>query len=125
MNTKQAVVAIVDDDPRLLDSLGNLLEAAGHAVRAFGSAGTLLAEEHLNSIDCLITDIDLPVIDGFELKRMAQEKWPDLPVILITGRHEFSSQRRVRELKAGSYFEKPFDGKKLLSAVADAITPRA
>jgi FixJ family two-component response regulator len=121
MSKKQAVVAIVDDDPRLLESLGNLLEAAGHAVHAFASARTLLAEEHLSNVDCLITDIDIPVIDGFELARMAHAQWPNLPVILITGRHEFSSQRRVRELKPGRYFEKPFDGKKLLSAIADAI----
>ena len=64
-------------------------------------------------------------IDGFELKRMAHAQRPDLPVILITGRHEFSRQRRVNELKPGRYFEKPFDGKKLLLAVAEATAARA
>ncbi len=125
MIAKQAIVAIVDDDPRLLESLEDLLESAGHSVHAFASAGAFLAEEQLDKIDCLITDIDIPLMDGFELKRRAIAQRPDLPVILITGRHEFSSQRRVVELKPGRYFEKPFDGQKLLSAVADAVRTSA
>lgn len=121
MNSHPTVVAIVDDDPRLLESLEDLLESAGHAVHTFSSAGTFLAQGRLSEIDCLITDIGMPVVDGFDLQRMVNAKRPDLPVIFITGRHEFASQRRVAELARGRFFQKPFDGQALLAAVDEIL----
>jgi FixJ family two-component response regulator len=116
---KSIIIAIVDDDQRLLDSLEDLLESAGYAVRAFSSAGALLDSSDLQDISCLITDIGMPGMDGFELQRVMSERRVDLPVILITGRHELAEQMQP---KAGWFFRKPFDGKALLAAIADALT---
>src|SRR5260370_33690902 len=80
------VVAVVDDDPRILESLESLLESAGHAVRLFTSATALLEQCGFAGIDCLISDIGMPCIDGFELQRLAHAARPELPVVLITGR---------------------------------------
>src|SRR5262249_28459416 len=88
MSTAKSLVAIVDDAPRLLESLEELLESAGHAVRAFSSAQTLLDSDALPDIDCLITDIGMPGMNGFDLQSLVSERRPDLPVFLITGRHE-------------------------------------
>ena len=86
MNKTRHVVAIVDDDPRLLESMGDLLESAGYVARSFSSAGSLLVNG-LSDLDLLITDIGMPGIDGFELRDLVLKSRPELPVFLITGRH--------------------------------------
>ena len=117
----KSIVAIVDDDQRLLESLGDLLESAGHAVRTFGSAQALLDSKDVGEIACLITDIGMPGIDGFELQRRMRKQRPDLPVILITGRHEIAERPQARHSR---FFRKPFDGQALLAAVGDALTEK-
>ncbi len=83
-----AIIAVVDDDPSILKSLEYLLESADHGVLAFGSAAALLESGCLAKIDCLISDIDMPVIDGFDLLRAVHEARPELPIVLITGHPE-------------------------------------
>jgi FixJ family two-component response regulator len=107
------VVAVVDDDTSMLQSLGDLLESAGYLVLLFPSATSLLDEVDLAGIDCLVTDIGMPVMDGLELKRIIHRRRSGLPVILITG-HEVTEERHV-------FFRKPFNGHELLTAVRDAI----
>src|SRR5262245_60259624 len=121
MSKPKSVVAIVDDDPRLLESLEELLESAGLAVRAFPSARALLESTALPEIDCLITDIGMPGIDGFELDRLMGERRPDVPVILITGRHEIAE---LPQANHNRFFRKPFDGQELLAAIGDALTEK-
>jgi FixJ family two-component response regulator len=112
------VVAVVDDDPRVLESLEELLESAGYAARSFSSAGSLLAGG-LSGVDLLITDIGMPGMGGFELRDVARKARPDLPVFLITGRHEIADQERAQGI--GGFFRKPFDADALLAAVANAL----
>jgi FixJ family two-component response regulator len=119
MPNAKSLVAVVDDDERMIESLENLLESAGYAVQAFSSAQTLLASSALPKINCLITDIGMPGMDGFELQRRMGEMRPDLPVIMITGRHEFVELPRS---KHSLLFRKPFDGQALLAAIGDALT---
>jgi len=114
-------IAVVDDDQRILESLGSLLESADYLVRPFASAAELLESGRLAAIDCLISDIDMPVMDGFELLRMVRAARPELPVILITGHPEMLN--RLPQEGPGHYrlFKKPFDGQELLTAVSDAL----
>src|SRR5688572_15081710 len=79
------VVAVVDDDHGILRSLEYLLESADYGVRLFASATELLDSDCLRRIDCLISDIDMPGMDGFELLRVINAARPGLPTILITG----------------------------------------
>jgi FixJ family two-component response regulator len=114
-------VAIVDDDPRLLESLEDLLESAGYAARSFPSAGSLLVDG-LSGVDVLITDIGMPGLDGFELRDVAMRARPDLPVFLITGRHEIADRGRAAGISG--FFRKPFDAQALLAAVGEALRDR-
>lgn len=115
------VVALVDDDPRMLESLEDLLESAGYAARSYSSAGALLACG-LSGVDVLITDIGMPGMDGFELRDRAQRESPGLPVFLITGRHEIADQGRAQGISG--FFRKPFDPGALLKAVRRALSNR-
>ncbi len=112
------VVAVVDDDARLLESLEELLESAGYVARGFSSGGALLAGG-LDGVDVLITDIGMPGMDGFELRDRVRSARPELPVFLITGRHELAEQARARD--ARGFFHKPFDAQALLAALRNAL----
>jgi FixJ family two-component response regulator len=112
------VVAVVDDDPRLLESLEELLESAGYLSRSFSSAQQLLISG-LSGLDVLITDIGMLGMNGFELRDLVKRARPDLPVFLITGRHEIADQDRAQGVSG--FFRKPFDAQALLAAVSDAL----
>jgi FixJ family two-component response regulator len=114
------VVAVVDDDHRALESLADLLEAAGYDVRLYSSASVLCERGGLSAIDCLISDIGMPDMNGIELRRVALSERPELPVILITARHELRAQYSSI-IECDRYFEKPFDGQQLLAAVRKAL----
>ena len=118
MSKREPVVAVVDDDPRLLESLEDLLESAGYTARSFSSARLLLVNG-LSGIDLLITDIGMSGMDGFELRDVVKKACPDLPVFMITGRHEIADQNRAQG--TSGFFRKPFDGQALLEAIGDAL----
>lgn len=113
------VVAIVDDDERTLASLSDLLEAAGFVVRAYSSA-TALIDCGLSDIDCLVSDIGMPGMNGFELRAIAGTQRPDLPVILITGRPNAASPA-TSDIDPARCFQKPCDGRKLVAAISAVI----
>jgi FixJ family two-component response regulator len=121
MHIEEFIVAVVDDDPRLIESLEDLLESAGYSVRSFRTAGSFLEDSvALSETDCLIADIGMPVIDGFELEKRVRQVRPELPVILITGRHEIADQQRAIA-QGNRFFRKPFDGQALLAAISQAL----
>jgi FixJ family two-component response regulator len=118
---RRPLIAIVDDDPRMLESLENLLESAGYRARLFSSAEALLVSG-LSGVDVLIADIGMPRVDGFQLRDLAKKARPDLPVFLITGRHEIADQGRAQGISG--FFRKPFDSQTLLAAVSGALQIR-
>ncbi len=118
MENTRPMIAVVDDDPRLLESLGELLESAGFNPCCFRSAEHLLVHG-LSDLDLLITDIGMPGIDGFELRDIIRKARPELPVFLVTGRHEIADQGRAQGISG--FFRKPFDAPSLLSAIAEAL----
>jgi len=118
MEKTRPIVAVVDDDPRLLESLEELLESAGYAACCFRSAEHLLTCG-LSNLDLLITDIGMPGTNGFELRDIVNKARPELPVFLVTGRHEIADQRRAKGVDG--FFRKPFDAPALLIAIGEAL----
>ena len=118
MSKQRPVVAVVDDDPRILESLEDLLESAGYVACSFSSARLLLING-LAGLDVLITDIGMSGMDGLELRDLVKKVRPDLPVFLITGRHEIADQGRAQGISG--FFRKPFDSQALLAAIGDAL----
>jgi FixJ family two-component response regulator len=109
---------VVDDDPGMLQSLESLLSSADYDVRLFSTATALLESDDLPDIDCLISDVAMPLVDGLELARAVQTARPALPLILITGRPDLLHRWRLDLPGHCRTFKKPFDGQELLSAVA-------
>jgi FixJ family two-component response regulator len=116
------IVAVVDDDQSVLRSLEYLLESADYVVRVFSSGKEFLDSGCVPEIDCLISDIDMPDMDGFRLLRLVQAAQPCLPTILITGYPDTLQRLPALSGSKPVCFAKPFRGTELLAAVKDAIS---
>jgi two-component system, OmpR family, response regulator ChvI len=114
------VVAIVDDDLRILEALEELLGSSGYAVCLFPSATELLKSHSLSDFDCLICDICMPGMRGTEVQRLVDREVPELPMILISGRYELNEQLTLGRNNR-RFFRKPFNCKDLLAAVNTAV----
>ena len=115
---RNALIAVVDDDHRILQSLENLLESAGYTVRLFFSAAALLETPSLAEFDCVLSDINMPLVDGLELSRLLQAAKPGLPIIFITGHTEMLDRSPPIRHRL---FTKPFNPDELLVAVSDIL----
>jgi FixJ family two-component response regulator len=116
------VVAVVDDDRRVRESLESLIESAGFAARVFALGEDFLQRGHLTETDCLITDIRMPGMDGLELQRRVRLARPELPIIFITAHHEDDVESRAFAEGGAFFIRKPFDAGELLRATKLALS---
>ena len=121
MTTDDPIVFIVDDDERLREALGELLETHGIRAIAFGSAGDYVNAEKPDLPACLILDVELPDINGLELQRQIAEG--DHPaIVFITGHGDIPSSVRAIKHGAVDFLTKPFSDADLMTAVHMAIS---
>ena len=123
MGLDQFLIGVVDDDPRLLESLEELLASGGYQVLLFSSAAAFIGSQGFQQVDCLISDIGMPGMNGWELLEIARTRRPELPVILITARDEEYARGSIKGKGARHLFRKPFDGRELLGALATILKP--
>lgn len=114
-------VYLVDDDAQVRAALARLLESAGHAVQAFGSAAQCLQELRHETIACLVLDLAMPGLDGLQLQQMLQQRAPDLPVVFLTGRGDIAASVKAMKRGATDFLTKPVDDAVLLEAVDEAL----
>ncbi|MEJ1963556.1 MAG: response regulator [Gammaproteobacteria bacterium] len=124
MHTHAApIVAAVDDDIRVLESLQELLESAGYETRLFRSAMQFLESGELSVIHCLISDIRMPVMDGWQLESVVAAARPNLPIVMISG--DDVAQREARQPRVGTrprvLLEKPFNAPQLLATIKAVV----
>jgi FixJ family two-component response regulator len=117
---EKEIVSVVEDDESLRIALVGLLKSFGYAARSYASA-----EDYLGVRDgrcaCLITDIQLPGITGFELIARLGELGYRVPVILITARHDVLVERDAAEHGVLCLLRKPFDARTLVDCVERAL----
>src|SRR3984957_1709951 len=89
------LIAIVDDDEAMQDSLGDLLEAAGLVARCFGSAEEFLASDLHTRASCLIVDIRMPKMSGLQLQARLKEEECNIPIIFITAHGDASMKMQA------------------------------
>jgi FixJ family two-component response regulator len=116
------IVAVVDDDSRVRESLQSLIESTGVTARVFSVAEEFLQEVHLAGTSCLITDVRMPGIDGLDLQRRVRLTRPELPIIFITAHHEDNVEQRALAEGAAFFIRKPFDVEELLCAIKIALS---
>ena len=122
LDGRSATVAVIDDNPSMLRSIQRLLNAAGFSVEIFPSAEAFLEEDGSNRAACVVLDIHLPGMSGFELRRRLTAAGPELPIIFITANNDEDLQGEATALGCVAYLNKPFAPEALVSAVAEALT---
>jgi FixJ family two-component response regulator len=115
------VVAAVDDDFRVRESIESLLASAGFTPWIFTSAEEFLQSGTLDSAACLITDVRMPGMDGLELQRRVGRDRPGLPVIFMSAHYDDETRSRAMGQGASAFLYKPFDAADLLGAIEQAL----
>ena len=113
------IVAVIDDDHRIRESLVNLLNSRGLKVIAYPSAMEFLQSNTIQNVHCVISDIVMRGVDGLELYRLLSQRYPGLPVILISGRDRSVIQRG--DFAGTTFLQKPLDGDEVIRAVSAAL----
>jgi Response regulator containing CheY-like receiver, AAA-type ATPase, and DNA-binding domains len=122
MSEPDSQVYVVDDDVSVREAVGSLIRSAGLSVKTFSSAQEMLASLRKEVPSCLVLDIQLPDINGFELQQELAIKDIQIPIIFLTGHGDIPMS--VRAIKAGAleFLTKPFDDEYLLEAIRKAIS---
>jgi FixJ family two-component response regulator len=117
MTAAGRLVYVVEDDDALRDSLCWLIESAGYAVAAYGSAESFLAYLEPEGGDCLVLDVRMPGMNGIELQERLIRHRRHIPIIFITGHGDVPMA--VSAIKRGAYdfIEKPFQDRELLARI--------
>lgn len=121
MKTDDHIVFIVDDDVRIREALGELLESHGMRAVAYDSAGAYVRAEKPDVPAVLILDVELPDINGLDLQRqIADGDHP--PIVFITGHGDIPSSVRAIKRGAVDFLTKPFSNEDLLGAVRTGLS---
>ncbi len=118
--------AIVDDDPIILQLMKAVLEESGHNVKCFASSTQALREIPVDRPDCVITDVIMPEMDGFELCREIRSR-PDLAaikIIMCSSKSYDFDRRRAKELGADGYIVKPIERSTLPGLIAEILSEK-
>ncbi len=115
------LIAIIDDDEAMRDSLRDLMEAAGLVARCFGSAKEFLASGLHRQAACLISDILMPKMSGLQLQTRLKEEECNIPIIFITAYGDAGIRIQAMREGAVEFLAKPFDHQLLLKTVRAAL----
>jgi len=121
MPKRRKIVAVVDDDPSMLNAAESLLDAQGFATMVFASAEEFLDRGAATQVDCLLLDIHLGGVSGIELRRRLKDSGSMLPVIFMTALDD--EAMRERAIKAGcvAFLRKPFQARQLIDAIKKSV----
>jgi len=115
------LIAIIDDDESMQDSLRDLIESAGLVARCFGSAEAFLESDLHRRAACVIADVRMPKMSGLELQARLKEEKCDVPIVFITAYGD--ARMRIQAMREGAveFLAKPFDHQLLLKTVRAAL----
>jgi len=121
MRKAQPLVAVVDDDEAVGRALNRLLRSAGLKAETFVSGSEFLKSLEDHMPDCVVLDLQMVHVDGFEVQSRLAQTGQSMPVIVITGRDTPGAYERATQGGAIAYLRKPIDDKALLDAIAVAV----
>ncbi len=119
-----SVVLIVDDSKLSRNALGDILKGAGYEILEAknGIEAVEMATKH--APDCILLDILMPEMDGFEVLKILKEKELNIPAIIHSADIQTTTRQKCFELGAGGFINKPPEKGKLLPAIEEAIASK-
>lgn len=111
-----AKVLVIDDDPHIRELVRYLVSRAGFDVAEAGDGMAALRLLEKEAVDCVVLDVMMPKMDGWELCRILKEHY-DFPVLMLTAKGETAQKVKGLNLGADDYLVKPFDGDELVARV--------
>ena len=111
------MVYLVDDDESVRRSLQRLLRSAGFEVKAFSSGENFLETEKFDIKACVVVDIRMPGLTGFDVQEKLASMGIRIPVITVSAFDDAETRERARKLGAVAFFRKPVDGQALIDAI--------
>lgn len=121
--SEHPLIAVVDDDESVRESLPDLLRQLGYAAAAFSSAEEFLDSGMVTDACCLILDVAMPGMSGFDLRDELHRRRLEVPIVFITARTEFGLHRRALLAGAVDCLAKPFSDAALVGALDNALRP--
>lgn len=121
-------ILIIDDNAAVRDMLAIAVGRAGHRAIAAGNGRDGLALLENASVDVVVTDVFMPECDGIEVIREIRGRWPEVPVVAISGGSPSLDQNYLgvaRRLGASAALEKPFAAEDLMAVIGQLALPRA
>ena len=118
------LISIIDDDALARDGIRELVESLGYNAVTFKSAEHFLGSDWVAATTCLITDVQMPGLDGLELQEELQSQGRYMPVILITAYPNEKQQSRALNGEAVGVLSKPFNEESLIRCLTAAIKAR-
>jgi FixJ family two-component response regulator len=121
MLEQQRIVAVVEDDPSLLRSIQRLLNASGLGAEVYASAKAFLTGSKATRASCLVLDIHLGGMSGFELQSHLAASGSKLPIIFMTAFGDESKRKHAMEAGCVAYLQKPFSARQLFDTIEKAM----
>ncbi|MGE8365063.1 response regulator transcription factor [Cupriavidus sp.] len=123
--TATPVIAIVDDDASVRQALGSLLRSFDMVVELYASGNDLLQSHNLDAVSCLVTDVQMPAMNGFALCEALRKRGLPIPVIFMTAFPEESYRQRAEALGAICFLSKPFMDPEIIQCIGIALARSA
>lgn len=117
MSVQARMIAVIDDDIRVIESLINLLASYGYKAQGYHCAEQFLGSDGLSRTSCIIADVEMRQMSGLGLLRYVKNMRSAVPVVIITGKPSENSKSFYLEEGAIGFFRKPLDGEALLNLI--------
>jgi FixJ family two-component response regulator len=116
-----AMISIIDDDIFVRESAAELISSLGHEALIFGSGEQFLASDRLKATACIITDLNMPGLDGLDLQNRLLADGHTTPIIFITAYPKEAARSRALKSGAVAFLTKPFQESALISSLETAL----
>jgi len=117
VNKPRPLIAVVDDEESIRKAITRLLRSAGLEVTAFSSGVDFLESLATQRPDCVLLDLHMPVMNGFEIQARLAGLASPLPVIIMTGHDSEETRARALAGQPTAYLRKPVNDQTLLDAI--------
>jgi FixJ family two-component response regulator len=121
MSDGPGLIAVVDDDVRVLKALRRLIETAGFDVTTYSTGAGFISDIALHPPNCVVLDLHMPDMNGFAVQDVLAGRDTTLPVIAITGQDSPEACERALRRGATAYLCKLVDAEALIGAIREAL----